>query len=162
MTQAAFDGNLTLNNVSVTGGMVEGHGSEIYLDGNSSLMVNGGQIINNTLVPENNHFDFGTDLWVGSESKAMIDGEAQVGNVFIDANASEDETDGTLNLVSGTINNVYVEYNKDTEKHATFIYTEGSTVSNLHISLLETGEFTTINDASYGTYTGGVEVTVEE
>lgn len=130
----------------------------VFVTGDSTFVMNGGQILNNKNEPtlqQGTVRDYAADLWLGSRVKATI-AAGQVGNVWVNSNSSALKEEGVGLTVSGTaqIENVYVEYDVNSAKLAV---ETGAVVKKVVVNLGE--ELKTFENAlgvETGNYIGGL------
>ncbi|MBR3891044.1 MAG: InlB B-repeat-containing protein [Bacilli bacterium] len=157
-------GQLELRDTHVTGGYSASYVAGVYVTEESTFVMHGGSITNNTIAPKTDYLQYATDLWIGSEASgtvATVGDGAIVGNVFVNANSYQTLDGGVFVLDGGTITNVYVEY--DEGKSAKFVYTSGE-VENIMISTQTTGQYETKTGSQVvtGNYIGGTGIVEEE
>ena len=160
----AIGGELVLRNTHVTGGYSESYVAGVYITEESTFVMNGGSIKNNTIKERNDYLQYATDLWIGSEASgtvATIGDDAEVGNIFVNANSYQSLTGGVFVLDGGKVTNIYVEY--DEGQSAKFVY-ESGVVENLMISTQNNGSYETKTGEQIvaGTYIGGTGILSSE
>ncbi len=154
-------GKIIVNGATITGGKApnESYIGGVYMTSASQFEMNSGSITGNEVsdaYKTDGYLQYSADLWIGANAKGAmtaING-GTVGSIFVNANEFSATNPGSFKMNNGTVENIYVEYDKG--YGATFTY-NGGTLKNLCISTVKgNGDKVKIDKPLPGmTYTGG-------
>ena len=154
-------GKIIVNGATITGGKAPDRSyiGGVYMTNASQFEMNSGSITGNEVsdaYKNDEYLQYSADLWIGANAKgAMTDiNGGTVGSIFVNANEFSANNPGSFKMNNGTVENIYVEYDKG--YGATFTY-NGGTLNNLCISTVKgNGDKVKIDKPLPGmTYTGG-------
>lgn len=149
-------GSLTIDNVNITGGKLAGdqYSAGVFVTGNASFTMKSGSITGNTSDTDQYYKKYSQDLWIGANANGSYTNieSGTIGYAFVNANEYSANNPGSFVMNGGTIENLYVEYDK--EYGASFTY-KGGTINTLNISTTTSGKSTVVTPEAGTVYRGG-------
>lgn len=150
-------GKLTLNDVSITNNtVVASQTAGVVATGNAELVLNDCTITDNTAAYTDAKDKYAADLWVGSNANATINGGAY-NNIFVNANAASANDKGGLTVVSGTVDNLWLEYSNG---YGADLSITGGDIDKLYIANTNGSNeaMMVLNNPANGKYEGGTGI----
>jgi len=158
----ANSGKVIIDGANITNGRSANFIGGVYITEEAEFEMRSGSIMNNHVSEEyenDGYCQYSADLWIGSEAQGKLSSQygGRIGSVFVNSNEFSTEKSG-FEFAGGTIENVYVEYDKG--NGGKFTYTSGL-LSNLYISSLASGEGVKVTPVTGNSYVGGVVATAK-